>query len=488
MPAQDELDLLARCRPAALDQASQIMDETEKERVLGLILDSDPAPSLVSERARQRDDDMAGRVVARSKAMPDHRRRRVGVGAIAAAVLAVAAVAGAALAAAPGAPKPPSKAATKVVTPTRTTSLRWQLVGDVTGPWHPIGTVTPSPSYEIYCSSATTCYALGSDVNGLEHGQLLVTNDGGHSWSSIDLSVQLGLNTVMSCADADTCAILGTETSGDAVFLETTGGQDWTTQPGPSQLNSDGDFGPSVSSISGLACTSASSCIAVADSPGGSNGPSNAFATTNGGVTWSESSVPVTVEARAGVNSSAVECPGNGSCFVTGFAPSSRGEALAVAYSTDGGASWQQASVPAGTQGVTAESCPQPTDCLMVSFGGGTGKSTILQSSDGGASWNVVSSSGLPQAQLTGISCSSSDECWTSGGTTQASFPAGSIGSLLAVSTDQGETWQQAILPPGVQAIEGVSCPSGNTCYALGLVKEQPGDMSLVLLSNTSKP
>ena len=83
-----------------------------------------------------------------------------------AAVLAVAAVAGATLATAPAVPK----AASKVVTPTRTTSLRWQLVGDVTGTWHPIGTVTPSPSYEIYCSSATTCYALDSDVNGLKHG------------------------------------------------------------------------------------------------------------------------------------------------------------------------------------------------------------------------------------------------------------------------------------------------------------------------------
>ncbi len=466
MPARNELDLLTANRPAILDHATEIIDGAETERILRRILDSNPPGSLATAPTR--------RVIGA------HRRlRHVGFGVAAGALMAVVALVGATLLAGPTAPTHPAQASHA-----GHPSLRWRLVGDVSGPWHPLGTVQPNANFQMQCASTTTCYALGSKIDGSDPGQLLVTTDGGHSWSDVNLPAQLGTHSSMSCVDASTCGILGVETSGQAVFLETSdGGQTWSSHPGPSQLDSDGYRDPSVQAIGALDCTSATRCTAVGSPQG--LAASSSFTTSDGGVTWSGSTTPVTVEIAGGLNTSSLQCLSDGTCIVAGFVPGSLGESLAVGYSTDGGASWQSASVPTGTYGIPSISCPAANDCLMVSFGGGTGTSTILHSTDGGQSWSLVSSSGLPQSQLTGLSCSSSDDCWTSGGTTQPSFPAGDSGSMLAVSTDQGQTWQQAILPAGISAVQGVSCPSMNNCYALAL-QSQSGKISYVFLSNSS--
>jgi photosystem II stability/assembly factor-like uncharacterized protein len=123
----------------------------------------------------------------------------------------------------------------------------------------------------------------------------------------------------------------------------------------------------------------------------------------------------------------------------------------------------------------------------MISYGGAVGDSTILQSTDRGQSWSDVSSSGLPSSLLTGISCPTSDDCWAAGSTAQPgpNSPAPSQG-VLAVSTDQGQTWQQATLPANVGTVAGVSCPSTNACYALAFLQSNSGSISFGLLSNVS--
>jgi photosystem II stability/assembly factor-like uncharacterized protein len=471
MPSPDELDLLARARPTILDRAPTIMDEVERDQLLQRILESDLAgPPATSGRRVSGERPRAFRV--------NQGRRRLALGVAAVAALALVALVSVPVFARSSGSTPGVAASDS--------SLHWQLVSDVSGPWRPLATISPRPDFQIHCASATTCYALGSDLDGSNRGQLLVTTDSGESWQPVNLPAHLGWNGAMSCVGASTCAILGMKASGATVFVETSdGGRSWSSHPGPSQLDSSSGHATSVPAIAGLACTSVTHCTAVA-AASGSVGSSSAFTTSDSGAAWSESTVPVTVEDSAGLNMSPLQCQSSGACIVAGFTPGSDGEALSAGYSTDGGASWQAASVPAGTFGVASISCPETDDCLMVSYGGGVGTSTVLHSTDSGRSWSLVSPGGLPRSLLTGISCPSSADCWTSGGTTGPSFPRGQSKSLLALSTDNGQTWQQATLPSGISAVEGVSCPTANACYALALRQMRPGDITFVLLRDTS--
>jgi photosystem II stability/assembly factor-like uncharacterized protein len=462
MPDRDDLDLLRSSRPAVLDRATIILDEAEAERILHDVLQADPA---------------AGRHLPRP--VPTGSRRQLGLGAVAVAVLAVVALVSVPLWSQP-------RRSTHGLQATGP-SLRWRLVSDVSGAWHDLTTITARPDFQVHCASATTCYALGSSVNGVNSGQLIVTTDGGQQWSTVDLPAQLDWNSAMSCINGTTCAILAMESSGQTVFLRTTdGGRSWSKQPGPAGLDSKGgDHTTTVPAIAGLVCPSTGSCTAVA-AQSGSTADSMAFATTNGGATWSESTVPVTVDDAEGLNMSPLQCQSNGVCVVAGFVAGSDGESLAAGYSTDGGASWQPATVPTGTYGVVSISCPEVNACLMVSYGGGVGKSTVLETTDGGQAWSALAATGLPQALLTGISCSSSEACWASGRTAGPAFPYGASNSVLALTTDQGQTWQQATLPAGISQVTGVSCPTTGACYALAMRQQKPGDSTFVLLSNAS--
>ena len=216
---------------------------------------------------------------------------------------------------------------------------RWRLVSDVTPGWQTLTGLGYEPGFFLQCPTATTCYA--DDLQGSEgtYSELEVTNDGGTTWRPSKLPVALSDATV-ACADADTCAALGVDGSGEAMFLETTdGGQTWTSSAGPSLLTS------SIG-VTDLSCTAATSCVAVASDPFGRSGTTVAFVTGDGGATWTESNLP------SDFVPSDLQCFSSGTCVSTGFYQSPGGSPTTppgtVLYRTDGGSTWTSASVPSG--------------------------------------------------------------------------------------------------------------------------------------------
>jgi photosystem II stability/assembly factor-like uncharacterized protein len=282
-----------------------------------------------------------------------------------------------------------------------------------------------------------------------------------------------------SCASAGTCAVLGLDLAGNSVFLETTdGGQTWSTHPGPSELNAN-------TPASTIDCLSATTCLAVVRGLKGSRARAAALTTSDGGASWSDAALPASFAPFT------AQCLSGGTCVVTGFDSATPDDSGAALYSTDGGATWSRATVPPGTGILRGLSCADATDCLTTSVSAGTtAPSTVLRSTDGGATWTDVAATGPPDARVTDISCPASTECWASGlivppGQGNA-FPVSEMRGLLALSADQGQSWQPAQLPHDVWGVVSVSCPSTNRCYAFSLVWPHTGTAIFGLLTNGS--
>jgi photosystem II stability/assembly factor-like uncharacterized protein len=256
------------------------------------------------------------------------------------------------------------------------------------------------------------------------------------------------------------------------------GGQTWSSLPGPAQLSS---------SVSLLACSSATSCLAVASSGGAGSTSSTASVTSDGGETWSTSELPQGFDTLSG------QCFATSACVLAGMSSATPGTG-AVLYSTDAGSTWSSASVPAGVGALASIACSNASDCYATVFGaspgdgsGGLAPSGVLATADGGQSWSETNSGELPNSLLTSISCPSTSYCWASGVTvpsgTGSAISFADAEGLLATTTDAGQSWQTAPLPESVRAVAQVSCPDTTTCFALGFDKPESGGGSFVLLT-----
>lgn len=339
----------------------------------------------------------------------------------------------------------------------------WRLVSDLSPSWR----VLPDSGYDaeafvpFTCPTPNTCYAdvlASGPTPGPFQNEIELTHDGGNAWQQSVLPITFSGPGALACVDADTCAILGIGASGRPTFLETTdGGQTWSSHPGPTGLTS-------ATGMRGLACTSAVSCVAVPGDPVGDSADAVAFVTRDGGNTWDESAMPVGFSQGPG----SLRCPSSSTCVVGGASQSRSGAVSGgIAYSTDGGSSWLMATGPADL-GAASLSCGGPSDCLASSEDIG-GQTKAFASRDGGKTWVRTAASGLPDGSVTSLSCGGASECWAGGITFSGdgSGPATITGGILASTSDGGQTFDSAALPPGTGAVLNVSCPSATNCYAI---------------------
>lgn len=355
----------------------------------------------------------------------------------------------------------------------------WRLVSDVVPSWRVAAGVGLSPEFQLICPTTTTCYAYAPLVSqgGLtssEAGAIQVTRDGGATWQQLALPTNFDLAPAMSCSSAEVCEIEGLSEDGGSAFLESfDGGVTWNTQSGPGEST---QYAPPRD----MSCSSAMSCVVITSGGPRSPNPTAVYATTNGGESWTKGSLPTGFIANPDL-----DCYTEITCVLGGLSSLSNSNANGfnqgiLLYTTDGGASWSQAVTPTGFGEVGSVSCVASGQCLASSDQGDNTGADYVESSDGGATWSQVNAAGLSDDFGMGLTCPTASTCWADGASatpipdTQPGSVAGEdqltdVSGLVAYTTDGGQSWQSASLPPNVQDVFDISCPSSTTCFALAV-------------------
>jgi photosystem II stability/assembly factor-like uncharacterized protein len=324
----------------------------------------------------------------------------------------------------------------------------------------------------IACSAITTCTVVGAA------GTILRTTDGGTTWRIDTSGVQETL-VAAACPTVTTCYAVGGSRHvlqnqgpfppaiGPIILRTTDGGTSWT-------VAARDPIGGRPLDLAGIACPSADFCYATSDSGA-------ILSTSNGGRTWQWGRTGAYFQLRG------IACPTTTHCVAVGgldaecnslrqrsrpsafreldgcFAP----EEGVIFATDDGGRSWQRrfyrqldlnGSSNTGAH-LFSVSCPGPMVCLAA------GHNIVLKTADGGHTWKLAANKpvapalGGPWQSVASLACPSPTTCWAVSGP-PAPFR----------TADGGNTWTSGPPNPRPRAgpIQGLDCPSLDTCYAVG--------------------
>jgi hypothetical protein len=282
------------------------------------------------------------------------------------------------------------------------------------------------------------------------------------TWGFQDTAVPSGATTWgmndVSCQASGDCMAVGSLTDSSFtshVMTEQRVGSTWSVEP------ADELVGTLSSQFNGVSCPSAADCTAVgsyvtssgqlplAELWGGSGWSIDAFSAPSGAATSTLNGV---------------DCWAASSCLAVGSwsasADGSGDTALAAVWN---GSSWTLTSpvIPAGA--VAAEfngvSCPSATHCVAVGdYSTGNGALPLAEAWNG-AAWTVQATPATAAAELGGVSCTSASACTA-------------VGRGAMALRWNGTAWsQQKLARPHrgtVPDLSSVSCTSGGTCTGVG--------------------
>ena len=336
---------------------------------------------------------------------------------------------------------------------------------------HLIARTLAAPLNSVVCTSQENCIGVGTHVTAVtrvrsglvnarepDGGFAAITTDRGALWASTPRLVGVKGLDALACATARSCiAVGGNPVSTKYVIVRgvvtrtSDGGHTWKVLP---------TLPKRVGQLTSISCPTAHFCMAVgsqARSP-----TAVALVTRSTGEQWTSLTLP-----RYEAPLALVTCTTPHHCIAEGFSG-----LISVIVTSDGGATWTQAQLPAGhyPQGAVGIPtfaglvCMSRTNCLLV--GGIEAQSgysgLIMVSADGGKSWSFAV---LPPgaAKMNAISCPTALQCVAVGG----DFTRDGH-SLILTTTDGGQNWVAPPAPTIVTGLEGVSCPTTTTCVATG--------------------
>ncbi len=217
------------------------------------------------------------------------------------------------------------------------------------------------------CPTRLTCFATAVvPVTGTPRSQtqFLTSSDGGATWAVT--ATRKGGFGALSCPSDTTCVSTGYDPRGHLLVAATTdSAAHWHAVPAPD-----------TTTLAGFACGTVTSCVFVMGTFGGSW---TSYTTDDLGATYQPHAMPA-------ADWFGMDCAGQ-FCMVAG----SRGGDGAIATSPDGGATWDDRTVPRQAQLIDAVSCGSPTSCAASTydFTSDTGGPRIVGTIDGGATWRV---------------------------------------------------------------------------------------------------
>lgn len=330
----------------------------------------------------------------------------------------------------------------------------------------------------VSCTSAWACDAVGfyeDDTLGNLHALIETWN--GSGWVIVNVSDEPGHDRTLkgiSCIGTGFCAAVGMDESTpgtpatDVTFIEMESGATWSVVPSP-------NGGSAGNLLSGVSCTSTTSCTAVGRYVNAS-GVAQTLVEAWDGTTWSI--VPSPSPDAGGDNLFSVACTTTAACVAVG--------------SVDeiwNGVAWTVISGPAGLGSVA---CPATNRCLGVgATTGASGGAQPVAAAWNGSTWSDAATATISpgNTNLASVSCSSVTTC-----TAVGAYAAGSIYEDTAVETWNGTSWSQQASPspgsgPGaVDELLGVSCVTGAPCMAVGVQNDQGWGQTLVEASGPTPP
>lgn len=135
-----------------------------------------------------------------------------------------------------------------------------------------------------------------------------------------------------------------------------------------------------------------------------------------------------------------------------------------VEVTQDGGAIWQQLSLPPGTGTSTGLDCIDANTCVAGGYDSAD-DAVFLTTDDGGQSWTSLPGLPLASFQFETVSCTTAASCIATG------EAAPTVGGLLTTysltTTDGGEMWSYAELPAGFLPA-AAQCFASGSCIAVG--------------------
>ena len=196
----------------------------------------------------------------------------------------------------------------------------------------------------VSCSGPTMCMAAGVSAAGSPGEDTLAVRWNGVAWSQVPSPSPAPSSQLsgVACPSATSCVAVGSQGDSSALvyrtLAESWNGSSWTVVPSPSD-------GPALNFLSSVACVSATDCTAVGHwVTGGTESEFRTLVETWNGVGWAfvPSPRPAT---SGGVFVSAVSCATPVSCMAVGDYGSNEGEELTLAMSFDGSA-WSIVGTP----------------------------------------------------------------------------------------------------------------------------------------------
>jgi hypothetical protein len=317
----------------------------------------------------------------------------------------------------------------------------------------------------VSCPSATACVAVGAFSGTTDSGPLVEVKDGS-TWTiqiapspSGAPSSQL---SAVSCSSAASCTAVGSFVNGTNVtvpLVERWNGTSWTIEifPTPS--------GATSSQLEGVSCITSAACTAVGSSVNRSGDELRLAAAWNGS-TWKRQATP----GLAGTTQQdlrSVACTTSDDCTAVGSYRTRAGATVSLAeVSSRGGWSVQPTVNPSAAtfSPLDSVSCPSTRACTAVGSGfaerraGGTWTLETVPRPQG-------STSG--RASLTGVSCTSATAC-----TAVGYYDLDGVQSPVAATVD-GTHWRLQETPLDTSydssALAAVSCRTAAvSCIAVG--------------------